>query len=113
MDLLTATARWKRRVPRGDFHSLQGVAHFDMNDPSDWRTTAWASDRRSRDAPFAYARCAVSCMGGVDVSEAVEAAVAKLFGQSAPLNIFTPPARKTFGEKLLMRPIRYLFRAGI
>jgi len=52
-------------------------------------------------------------MGGVDVSEAVEAAVAKLFGQSAPLNMFTPPARKTFGEKPLMGPIRYLFRAGI
>jgi len=84
-----------------------------MNDSSERRTTALASDRRSRDAPLAYARCAVDCMGSANVSEAVEAAVAYLLGQSAPLTIFTSHARKTFGEKLLMRPIRREIRAGI
>ena len=84
-----------------------------MNDSSDWRTTTWASERRTRDAPIAYARCAVDCMGSANVSEAVEAAVANLLGQSAPLTIFTSPARKTFGEKLLMRPILHALRAEI
>jgi len=67
-----------------------------MNDSSGRRTTAWASDRRTRDAPLAYARCAVDCMDGANVREAVEAAVANLLCQSAPLTIFTSPARKTF-----------------
>jgi len=84
-----------------------------MNDSSEWRTTAWASDRGSRDAPLAYAQCAIDCMGGANVSEAVEAAVVNLLGQSAPLTIFTSPAKKTFGEKLLMRQIRRALRAGI
>src|SRR6266508_1950417 len=98
---------------QGRFSFFQGVAHCDMNDSSERRTTAWASDRRSSDAPLAYARCAVDCRGSANVSEAVESAVANLLGQSAPLTIFTSPARKTFGEKLLMRPIRHALRAEI
>jgi len=98
---------------QGEFSFFLGVAHCDMNDSSDWRTTAWASERRSRDAPPAYARCAVDCMDSANVSVAVEAAVANLLGQSAPLTIFTSPARKTFGEKLLMRPIHHALRAEI
>jgi hypothetical protein len=98
---------------QGGFSFFLGVAHCDMNDSSERRATAWASDRRTRDAPPAYARCAVDCMGSANVSEAVEAAVANLLGQSAPLTIFTSPARKTFGEKLLMRLIRRAPRAGI
>src|SRR5215813_4349797 len=110
---LAETACWKRCVPRDDFHSFHVVAHSDMSDSSDRRTTAWACDRRTHDAPLAYARCAVDCMDGANVSEAVESAVANLLGQSAPLTIFTLPARKTFGEKLLTRPIRRALRAEI
>jgi hypothetical protein len=36
-----------------------------------WRTTAWASYRRSRDAPLAYARRADGCMSSANLSEAV------------------------------------------
>jgi len=41
-----------------------------MNDSSEWRTTARASDRRSRGAPLAYARCADIRIGSANVSEA-------------------------------------------
>src|SRR5215467_3517515 len=98
---------------RRNFHSFHVVAHCDMNDSSEWRTTAWASGRRSHDAPLAYARCAVDYVGSANVSEAVEAAVVNLLGRSAPLTIFTSPARKTFGEKLLTRPIRHAIRVVI
>src|SRR5262249_8787895 len=92
---------------------LRDRVKFHTQLSSEWRTTARASGRRSRDAPLAYARCAVDCIGSANVSETVEAAVANLFGQSAPSTIFTLPARKTFGEKLLIRLVRRVFRGGI
>jgi hypothetical protein len=64
-------------------------------------------------APLAYARCVVNCIGSVDVREAVAVVIVNLYRQSTPLTVFTLHARKTFGEKPLMRPARHIFRAGI
>jgi hypothetical protein len=45
---------------------------------SKWRATARASGHWARDTPLAYARCVVHCVGGANVSEAVENAIGNL-----------------------------------
>jgi hypothetical protein len=101
---LSQTGRREKTQSERGFYG-NGKLHIRMS--SKWRTTTWASDRRS------LTRCAVECLWGANVSEAVEDAPANLFGQSAQLHVFPSRAKKTFAEKLLVRPARCVCRSGI